>query len=119
MRADGESCRTIRNRKGRMDTPPDLHELLIRSVLDYAICMLDPKGRVANWNTGAARIKGYTEADIVGQHFSRFYTPEDLDARVPWTALETARREGRFEAEGWRLRKDGTRFWASVIIDAI
>jgi PAS domain S-box-containing protein len=93
--------------------------LLVQGVTDYAIFMLDPEGRVANWNTGAARIKGYTEADIVGQHFSRFYTPEDLDARVPWTALETARREGRFEAEGWRLRKDGTRFWASVIIDAI
>ena len=93
--------------------------LLVQGVTDYAIFMLDPEGRITNWNAGAARIKGYTEADIIGEHFSRFYTPEDLDTRLPWTALERARREGRFEAEGWRIRKDGTRFWASVIIDAI
>jgi PAS domain S-box-containing protein len=93
--------------------------LLVQGVTDYAIYMLDPEGRVTNWNAGAARIKGYAEAEIVGSHFSRFYTQEDRDAGVPVRALETARREGRFEAEGWRVRKDGTRFWASVIIDAI
>jgi PAS domain S-box-containing protein len=93
--------------------------LLVQEVTDYAIFMLDPEGRVTNWNAGAARIKGYTEAEIIGAHFSRFYTPEDLDARLPWRALEQARREGRFEAEGWRIRKDGTRFWASIIINAI
>src|SRR3954466_4142960 len=93
--------------------------LLVQSVTDYAIFMLDSEGRVTNWNAGAARIKGYREADIIGEHFSRFYTPEDLAACLPWTALETARREGRFEAEGWRIRKDGTRFWASVVLDAI
>jgi PAS domain S-box-containing protein len=74
---------------------------------------------VANWNPGAARIKGYTAAEIVGGHFSRFYTPEDRDQRLPWKALEQARQNGRYEAEGWRVRKDGTRFWASAVIDAI
>jgi PAS domain S-box-containing protein len=95
------------------------HELLIQSVVDYAIYMLDPDGRVTNWNVGAERIKGYAASEILGEHFSRFYTPEDFDAGVPSRALETARREGRYEAEGWRLRKDGSRFWASVVIDAI
>src|SRR5205085_11601809 len=81
--------------------------------------MLDPEGRVTNWNAGAQRIKGYPPDEIVGQHFSRFYTPEDFAAGVPTRALETAREVGRYEAEGWRVRKDGTRFWASVVIDAI
>jgi PAS domain S-box-containing protein len=93
--------------------------LLVQGVTDYAIYMLSPDGFVTNWNAGAARIKGYTEADIVGEHFSRFYTPEDIDAGVPEMALATARREGRYEAEGWRRRKDGSRFWAGVVIDAI
>jgi PAS domain S-box-containing protein len=93
--------------------------LLVQGVTDYAIFMLDPEGVITNWNTGAQRIKGYTADEIVGRHFSTFYTPEDIDAQVPSRALETARREGRFHAEGWRLRKDGTRFWASVVIDAI
>lgn len=93
--------------------------LLVQSVTDYAIYMLDTDGYVANWNPGAARIKGYTAAEIVGGHFSRFYTPEDQDQRLPWKALEQARHEGRYEAEGWRVRKDGTRFWASAVIDAI
>ena len=93
--------------------------ILIEGVTDYAIFMLDPEGRVANWNPGAERIKGYKPDEIVGQHFSRFYTPEDLDAGVPKRALETARDTGRYESEGWRVRKDGTRFWASVVIDAI
>ena len=93
--------------------------LLVQGVTDYAIFMLDPEGNVTNWNTGAARIKGYSEAEIVGEHFSRFYTPEDLEVRLPWNALERARREGRYEAEGWRVRKDGSRFWANVVVDAI
>ena len=93
--------------------------LLVQGVIDYAIYMLDPQGHITNWNTGAQHIKGYTADEIIGEHFSRFYTPEDVEARVPWTALETAEREGRFTAEGWRQRKDGTRFWASVVIDAI
>ncbi|NBJ11373.1 hybrid sensor histidine kinase/response regulator [Microvirga arsenatis] len=93
--------------------------LLVQGVTDYAIYMLDPQGRVTNWNSGAQRIKGYSEEEIVGKHFSQFYTEEDLATNLPKRALETAAREGKFEAEGWRKRKDGTRFWASVVIDPI
>jgi PAS domain S-box-containing protein len=93
--------------------------LLVEGVTDYSIFMLDPEGRVTNWNAGAQRIKGYSADEIVGEHFSRFYTPEELEAGTPKKALETAREAGRYEAEGWRVRKDGTRFWASVVIDAI
>jgi PAS domain S-box-containing protein len=93
--------------------------LLVQGVTDYAIYMLDPQGQVTNWNSGAQRIKGYTPDEIIGEHFSRFYTPEDFAAGVPKVALETAREKGRYEAEGWRVRKDGTQFWASVVIDAI
>lgn len=93
--------------------------LLVEGVTDYAICMLDTTGVVVNWNAGAQRIKGYAPAEIVGRHFSTFYTPEDLDLGVPTKALITAASTGKYEAEGWRLRKDGTRFWASVIINAI
>jgi PAS domain S-box-containing protein len=93
--------------------------LLVQSVTDYAIYMLDPDGRVSSWNAGAERFKGYLADEIMGEHFSRFYSEEDRKAGIPYRALETARSEGRFEAEGWRFRKNGTRFWASVIIDAI
>jgi len=97
----------------------DAFRLLVQSVVDYAIFMLDAEGHVTNWNPGAERIKGYKPKEIVGQHFSRFYTPEDRENGVPKKALETARKTGRYEAEGWRMRKDGTRFWASVVIDAV
>ncbi len=93
--------------------------LLVQAVTDYAIFMLDPDGVVVNWNAGARRIKGYEASEIVGQHFSRFYTEEDRAASRPQRALAEAREAGRFEAEGWRMRKDGSRFWASVVIDAI
>jgi len=93
--------------------------ILVQGVTDYAIYMLDPEGYVTNWNAGAQRIKGYSEKDIVGRHFSQFYTDQDRASGLPRRALETAVREGKFEAEGWRLRKDGTRFWASVVIDPI
>ncbi len=93
--------------------------LLVDAVIDYAIYTLDPTGVVSNWNSGAHRIKGYTAAEIVGQHFSRFYTPEDREAGEPQRALEIAAREGRYEKEAQRLRKDGSRFWANVVIDAI
>jgi PAS domain S-box-containing protein len=93
--------------------------LLVQSVVDYAIFMLDPKGRVTSWNPGAERIKGYSADEIIGKHFSNFYTPEDRKAGLPMCVLETARREGKFEGEGWRMRKDGSRFWASVVVDAI
>jgi len=93
--------------------------ILVQGVTDYSIFMLDPEGRVTNWNAGAERIKGYAPEEIIGEHFSRFYTPEDYDAGVPKRALETAREADRYEAEGWRVRKDGSRFWASVVLDAI
>ncbi len=92
---------------------------LVQGVSDYAIYMLDPVGNVSSWNFGAERIKGYRPQEIIGQHFSTFYTPEDREAGLPETALGIARAEGRFEREGWRVRKDGTRFWASIVIDAI
>jgi PAS domain S-box-containing protein len=93
--------------------------LLVEGVTDYAIYMLDPDGNVTNWNAGAQRIKGYKPEEIIGQHFSTFYTPEDREKGLPGIGLETARSTGRFEREGIRVRKDGTRFWASVVIDAI
>lgn len=93
--------------------------LLVQSVTDYAIYMLDRSGVVVSWNPGAERFKGYTPEEIIGQHFSRFYPEEDRLAQVPQRALRTAETEGRFEAEGWRLRKDGSRFWASVVIDPV
>ena len=74
---------------------------------------------ITNWNTGAARIKGYSASEVIGKHFSMFYTPEDRAAGVPARALERARRDGRYELEGWRVRKDGTQFWANAVIDAI
>ena len=93
--------------------------LLVQSVTDYAIYMLDRSGLVTSWNAGAQRIKGYEAKEIIGQHFSRFYTDEDRASGLPQSGLETAAQVGRFELEGWRVRKDGTRFWAHVIIDAI
>jgi PAS domain S-box-containing protein len=92
---------------------------LIEAVVDYAIFQLDPAGNVTTWNPGAQRIKGYYTDEIIGQHFSLFYTPEDIQFGVPKLALAEAATQGRFEAEGWRMRKDGSRFWASVIIDRI
>ncbi len=94
-------------------------QLLINAVIDYAIYMLDADGRVATWNPGAERFKGYTADEIIGQHFSQFFQPEDREADVPGRALRIAAREGRFEAEGWRIRKDGSRFWAHAVLDAI
>jgi PAS domain S-box-containing protein len=95
------------------------YRLLVEAVTDYAIYLLDPSGIVTTWNPGAQRSKGYTANEIIGQHFSRFYTEEDQKAGLPARALETAKRDGNFEAEGWRVRKDGTRFWAFVVIDPI
>ncbi|MDB4976718.1 MAG: hypothetical protein JWN48_5059 [Myxococcaceae bacterium] len=90
--------------------------LLVESLQDCALYILDPKGVVATWNLGAARIKGYQPAEIVGRHFSAFYTPEDIAANTPERALATARSANRYAEEGWRVRKDGSRFWASVVI---
>ncbi|HEV7357959.1 MAG TPA: PAS domain S-box protein [Steroidobacteraceae bacterium] len=94
-------------------------ELLVDSVTDYALFMLDPTGRIVSWNAGAKRIKGYASEEIIGKNFECFYSAEDRAAGIPGAALRTAAREGRVETEGWRIRKDGTRFWANVIIDAI
>jgi PAS domain S-box-containing protein len=102
-----------------MDAQVDRLRLFISSVTDYAIYMLSPEGQVVSWNAGAERFKGYKADEIVGQHFSRFYSAEDQASGLPTRALQTARDFGKFEAEGWRIRKDGTRFWASVVIDAI
>jgi len=93
--------------------------LLVEQVADYAIYMLTPDGDVASWNAGARRFKGYTDAEIIGQNFSRFYTAEDRALQLPERALRCARDSGKFEDEGWRVRKDGSRFWASVVIDAL
>jgi PAS domain S-box-containing protein len=93
--------------------------LLVAAVQDYAIFMLDPEGRIRTWNAGAQRIKGYEASEIIGQHFSVFYADEDLKARKPQRELEVAVRDGRIEDEGWRVRKDGSRFWANVIITAV
>lgn len=93
--------------------------MLVQGVKDYAIYMLDPQGRVANWNEGAERNKGYAAHEIVGEHFSRFYGEEDRAAGLPERALRTAREDGKCESEGWRYKKDGSRFWAHVVIDPI
>jgi hypothetical protein len=93
--------------------------LLVESTLDYAIFMLDPDGNVASWNPGAQRIKGYTAEEVIGRHFSTFYTPDAVASGWPDYELKEAVRVGRFEDEGWRLRKDGTRFWANVVITAM
>jgi PAS domain S-box-containing protein len=93
--------------------------LLVQGVTDYSIYMLSPAGEITNWNAGAERIKGYTHDEVVGTHFSRFYTDEDRAAGMPENALETAREQGRFENEGWRVRKNGEKFWSHVVIDAI
>lgn len=102
-----------------IDNSDVMYRHLVQGVIDYAIYMLNPDGTVANWNAGAERAKGYTREEIVGKHFSCFYSPADQAAGVPGKGLEIARSQGRFEAEGWRMRKDGTPFWAHVVIDAI
>lgn len=94
-------------------------KLLVDAVMDYALYMLDPEGRITTWNSGAQKAKGYTADEIVGRHFSCFFTQEDRDAGLPERALRVAAQEGRFEAEGWRIRKDGSRFFANSVIDPI
>jgi PAS domain S-box-containing protein len=94
-------------------------EMLVTSIRDYAIYMLNPEGFINSWNAGAERFKGYSAHEIIGQHFSVFYTEEDRRSGRPARALQTAREQGKFEDEGWRVRRDGTRFWASVVVDPI
>lgn len=95
------------------------YRILVEAITDYAVYMLDPSGTVTSWNPGAQRFKGYTASEIIGKNFSQFYTPEDRAAGLPQKALAIAISKGKFEAEGWRIRKDGTRFWASAVIDTI
>jgi PAS domain S-box-containing protein len=97
----------------------DRFRLMVEVVKDYAIYMLDPDGRITSWNEGARRLKGYEASEILGEHYSRFFLPQDIADRAPEIELEQARIEGRFEAEGWRLRKDGTRLWANVVVTRI
>src|SRR4051812_20675684 len=97
----------------------DRFRLLVESVQDYALIMLDTEGRIVSWNAGAERIKGYKPEEIIGSHFSRFYPPEDIAAGKPERELVEAAKSGQIEDENWRLRKDGTRFWANVLITAL
>lgn len=105
--------------KQRVKLEAEQLQMLVDGTTDYAMFMLDPDGHIATWNSGAALLKGYKAHEIIGQHFSRFYPEEAIASGWPHYELEVARREGRFEDEGWRLRKDGTRFWASVVITAL
>lgn len=108
-----------RAREQELRASQEQFRLLVQGVTDYAIYMLDPAGHIASWNSGAERIKGYAPEEILGTHFSRFYSAEDRAEGLPDRALETARRDGRYESEGWRIRKDGSRFWANAVVDAI
>ena len=94
-------------------------QLLVEAVTDYALYLLDLDGTIISWNSGARRIKGYTADEIIGKNFSMFFTPEDRAAGKPARALRTAQSVGRFEDEAWRVRKDGSRFWASAVLDAV
>lgn len=120
-----EAAQIIGSQEARLDSSESLRaseerfRLLVEQVKDYAIFMLDPEGHITTWNEGAERFKGYAPNEIIGQHFSRFYTPEDIARRHPWNELEIAAREGRYQEEGWRVRKDGSRFWADVTITAL
>ncbi|NYE25365.1 hybrid sensor histidine kinase/response regulator [Pigmentiphaga litoralis] len=118
----GKITRDITDRKTAQDAlrqSEDQFRRLVQGVTDYAIYMLSPEGVVTNWNQGAERIKGYSSTEAIGMHFSRFYAEADRDDGVPGRSLALAAREGRYEQEGWRVRKDGTRFWAHVVVDAI
>jgi PAS domain S-box-containing protein len=116
--ADPENS-SVKAREAPIRINSAVYRQLVESVKDYAIFLLDPHGHVATWNPGAERMKGYSADEIIGEHFARFYPPEDIAAHKPERELEIAAREGRIEDEGWRLRKDGTRFWANVVISAV
>jgi len=108
-----------RLRTGPLAAHEDVFRLLVEGIRDYAIFVLDPDGHVLTWNPGAQNMKGYTKDEIVGQHFSKFYPPEAVQSGWPERELALAQKEGRFADEGWRVRKDGTTFWASVIISTL
>ncbi len=119
LRTRREEAHRDHEASARLQETEQRFRLLVDSVVDYAIFMLDVDGYVTSWNPGAQRIKGYAADEIIGQHFSRFYTEEDRRNGVPQSVLARATRTGKFEGEGWRVRKDGSRFWANVLIDAI
>lgn len=104
---------------GLLSPTAEMLQLLVNNVQDYAIILLDPDGKVLSWNAGAERLKGWTAEEIIGQHFSRFYPAEDVQRGKTVMELKTAAEKGRFEDEGWRVRKDGSRFWANVIVTAL
>lgn len=108
-----------RNAELALRRSEERYRLFVEAVQDYAIFMLDPEGCIITWNIGAERIKGYKPSEIVGQHFSRLYPEEDIRSGKPWWELEVVKSEGRLEDEGWRVRKDGSKFWANVIITAV
>src|ERR1051326_1974393 len=113
-----ESANSAMDSQTRLHSPEVFH-LLVDSVADYAIFLLDPEGTVTSWNPGAERLKQYKAEEIIGRHFSVFYTQHDLDAGKPADELRVAGESGRFAEEGWRVRKDGSRFWANVVITRI
>ena len=115
----GERTRDLEAALGLLQESERSFGLLVRSITDYAMCMLDPNGNVVSWNAGAERITGYDANEIIGAHFSCFYTEEDRKANLPLAALQAAARDRRLETEGWRVRKDGSGFWALVLIEAI
>lgn len=125
MADGGGALRVVRDVTARWETEEALRQseerlrLLVEAAKDYAIFMIDPNGLVRSWNPGAQRIKGYRAEEIIGKHFSQFYTPEDIEAGKPEQAIKTAAEQGAYEAEGWRVRKDGSRFWANVILTAV
>ncbi|HXC37909.1 MAG TPA: CHASE3 domain-containing protein, partial [Burkholderiales bacterium] len=111
--------RSLRKAEAARHEADQRYRFFVGSVTDYAIYMLDPQGNVVEWNAGAERIKGYAAEEILGRHFSLFYTPEDREAGKPQRALDTALKEGKYEEEGWRVRKDGRRFLASILIEPL
>src|SRR5262249_21462359 len=115
----GQLERQVRERTAELQASEERFRLLVEGTRDYAIFLLDPEGRVASWNPGAERIKGHRAEEIIGQHFSRFYPREAVERGWPEHELKVARAEGRFEDEGWRVRKDGSQFWANVVITAL
>jgi PAS domain S-box-containing protein len=119
MRPNGDPSSPAHELEEALRASDERFRLVVAGVRDYAIFLLDTDGNVSSWNEGAERIKLYTEEEILGRHFSVFYPQADIDSGRPWRELEIAAAEGRFEEEGWRLRKDGRRFWASVVITAL